>query len=189
MFGVNHGYWMAAQGSWDTLSNSLYPLFLERCEFMGLGTYRFPGGSLANTYHWKYGIGPVETRPNNVSPWNGSPIGNEFGVDEHMFLLEALGSQANITVNFATATPQEAADWVEYMNAEIGSNPNGGKDWAQIRADSSTFHHHEPYMVKYWEVDNELYMEKFYTWTHDTYKYIHGGYEWQNEEYVVKKHD
>ena len=48
---------------------------------------------------------------------------------------------------------QDAADLVEFLNAKVGTNPNGGIDWAQVRADNG---HKEPYHVRYFEIGNEM---------------------------------
>lgn len=70
-----------------------------------------------------------------------------LGPDEHMALVEQMGAETTMVVNFATATPQEAADWVSYMNAPVGTSP-----WADLRAEHG---HPEPYGVTWWEVGNE----------------------------------
>src|SRR5699024_734813 len=42
---------------------------------------------------------------------------------------------------------------IEYLNAEVGSNPNGGTAWAEVRAANG---HEEPYNVRYFEIGNEM---------------------------------
>jgi alpha-N-arabinofuranosidase len=46
------------------------------------------------------------------------------------------------------------------MNAPVGANPNGGKDWAKVRTAGG---HPAPYHVKWWEVGNETHGNM--TWT------------------------
>ena len=122
---------------------------------MGLKTYRFPGGSEGNLYQWKRAIGPVDQRIPNVSGNSRKPRTNEFGSDEFGRLLES-GSfnQGIIMVAYAYEKPEDAADWVEYMNCKVGQNPNGGIDWAAVRAKNG---HPEPYNIRYWEIGNEVY--------------------------------
>ena len=49
----------------------------------------------------------------------------------------------------------DAADLVEYCNApNNGSNPNGGTDWAAVRAQNG---HPQPYGVRLFEIGNEPY--------------------------------
>ena len=48
---------------------------------------------------------------------------------------------------------QDAADLIEYLNAQVGTNPNGGIDWAKVRADNG---HPQPYNVRYFEIGNEM---------------------------------
>lgn len=135
---------------------------------LNLGTLRFPGGSLSPGYHWRDGVGPRGSRPPGTSYFDGSPVANDYGTDEHMELCRRLGAEAAITVNFESGTPQEAANWVEYLNGEVpGEVPPewtvgswGGGDqappgyFAWLR---SVFGHPEPYGVTRWEVGNEVY--------------------------------
>ncbi|WP_233267440.1 hypothetical protein [Paraglaciecola sp. L3A3] len=150
--------------------NNIYPkggqgLLLESGEFnpetialsseLGLTTYRFPGGSEGNLYKWKRGIGPLSERIDNVSGNNRGPQSNEFGSDEFGRLLETTNFKHGfMMVAYGYEKPDDAADWVEYMNSPVGANPNGGKDWAKVRAENG---HPEPYNIKYWEIGNEVY--------------------------------
>jgi alpha-N-arabinofuranosidase len=77
-----------------------------------------------------------------------------FGPDEVMRFVDLVGAETNIMVPFVNETPGDAADWVEYMNSPAGvtGNPNGGVDWADLRAANG---HPEPYGVRWWEIGNE----------------------------------
>jgi hypothetical protein len=122
---------------------------------IGLRTYRFPGGSEGNLYQWKRAIGPLAERTPNVSGNYRMPRTNEFGPDEFGRLLEqGPFNEGIIMVAYAYEKPQDAADWVEYMNCKVGENPNGGVDWAAVRAKNG---HPEPYGIRYWEIGNEVY--------------------------------
>ncbi|WP_252736689.1 MULTISPECIES: hypothetical protein [unclassified Psychrosphaera] len=139
---------LTAQGEYD-------PIEMEAIEKLGIQSYRFPGGSEANLYKWKRAIGPLKDRIDNVSGNNRGSRTNEFGSDEFGRMLEKTPFKHGvIMVAWGYETPQDAADWVEYMNAEVGANPNGGKDWAAERAKNG---HPKPYGIKYWEIGNEVY--------------------------------
>jgi alpha-N-arabinofuranosidase len=74
---------------------------------------RWPGGCFADEYHWRDGIGPqrgVRLNPN----WGGVIEPNTFGTHEFMDFIEQIGSDAYLSVNLGSGTPQEAADWLEY---------------------------------------------------------------------------
>jgi hypothetical protein len=79
---------------------------------------RYPGGLRADDDHWKQVLdkkdGMVDT-------------------DEFLAWLKATGNEGMFTVNFGKGTPQEAADWVRYVNITRKAG------------------------VKLWEVGNELY--------------------------------
>jgi len=79
---------------------------------------RYPGGLRADDDHWRQVLdkkdGMVDT-------------------DEFLEWLKQTGNEGMFTVNFGKGTPQEAADWVKYVNGERKAN------------------------VRLWEVGNELY--------------------------------
>ena len=77
---------------------------------------RWPGGCFADEYHWRKGIGrdrSVTLNPN----WGGVTEDNTFGTHEFMDFVGQIGSEAFVSVNLGTGTPQEAAEWLEYMTA------------------------------------------------------------------------
>jgi alpha-N-arabinofuranosidase len=79
---------------------------------------RWPGGCFADQYHWRKGIGPAAQRPATLnSAWGGVVDTNSFGTDEFMDFIQQIGSQAYVSVNVGSGTPQEAAEWLEYMTA------------------------------------------------------------------------
>ncbi len=99
---------------------------------------RYPGGSLSDTYHWRDGIGAVESRGSNRDLANHYQRVN-FGTDEFLQLASYLNSAPLVTVNLVTGDAQEAADWVRYAN--------GSGATTQQR-------------VKYWELGNEPYLQE-----------------------------
>jgi alpha-N-arabinofuranosidase len=80
---------------------------------------RWPGGCFADEYHWKDGIGPREKRPAMINThWGGVVEDNSFGTHEFMDLVEQLGTEAYVTGNVGSGTPQEMMEWVEYMTSD-----------------------------------------------------------------------
>lgn len=153
LFGANHRYPYAGFQMWDPTTNQPQAEFAARFSEAGITFVRFPGGSVANTYRWQRAIGPVAARARNIDGLTGEPQTNEFGPDEFGRFVRSQGVAGTVVVNFATGTALEAADWVEYMNAPLGTNPNGGVAWAEVRAANGQ---PEPYGIRYWEVGNEL---------------------------------
>lgn len=111
---------------------------------------RWPGGNVAQDYHWQWGIGPRDERPTWINlSWKNEPEPSDFGTDEFIRVCRRLGAEPSITVNVEGrgATAAEAAAWVEYCNGPASSN------YGAMRAAGG---HPEPYAVKYWEVGNEI---------------------------------
>jgi len=80
---------------------------------------RWPGGCFADTYHWRDGIGPRAARPKRMNVyWGGVIEQNAVGTHEFFDFLEQIGASAYINGNIGSGTPQEMADWVEYMSGD-----------------------------------------------------------------------
>ena len=79
---------------------------------------RWPGGCFADEYHWRKGVSPqraVTLNPN----WGGVTESNAFGTHEFMDFLGQIGAEAYLSVNVGSGTPQEAAEWLEYLTAAL----------------------------------------------------------------------
>lgn len=116
---------------------------------------RFPGGLYADTYHWMNGIGDPSLRPTLPNLYWGTygevmgpPDTNQFGTDEYMLFLQEVDAEGYINVNFGTGTPEEARNWVEYVNGATTTF------YGNMRAENG---HPEPYGVKIWGIGNEIY--------------------------------
>jgi alpha-L-arabinofuranosidase len=86
------------------------------------------GGNFTSAYHWKDGIGPRDRRVSMLNTAWGIPEYNQFGTDEFLRFCQLIGAQPQIALNLGTGTPQEAADWVQYVNAHWGDR-SGGLLW------------------------------------------------------------
>jgi alpha-L-arabinofuranosidase len=80
---------------------------------------RWLGGCYADRYDWRDGIGPAAARRSHINQWGGVLDPNSFGTHEFMDFIEQIGSEAYISVNVGSGTPQQAADWLEYMTADL----------------------------------------------------------------------
>jgi alpha-N-arabinofuranosidase len=80
---------------------------------------RWPGGCFADEYHWRKGIGPLNARPATLNPnWGGVIEPNTFGTHEFLDFVDQIGSEAFLSINLGSGTPQEAAEWLEYLTAD-----------------------------------------------------------------------
>ncbi len=111
---------------------------------------RWPGGNVAQDYHWMSAIGPRDQRATwtNLS-WKNETESGDFGTDEFVAFARAAGAEPSITVNVEGrgATVEEAAAWVEYCNGPASSK------YGRLRAGNG---HPAPFNVKLWEVGNEI---------------------------------
>ncbi|MBF0198421.1 MAG: hypothetical protein HQL32_11955, partial [Planctomycetes bacterium] len=82
-------------------------------------TLRFPGGLHADVYHWREGVGERTKRIPGKHYFSAQKVPSLFGTDEFLKLCKILDCQPIITVNIATGTPQEAANWVVYVNKMV----------------------------------------------------------------------
>ena len=114
---------------------------------LGVPVIRWPGGCFADEYHWREGIGPRRQRPVKINThWGGVTEPNTVGTHEFFDLLGQVGAEAYVAGNVGNGSPQEMAEWVEYMTAPAGS-------LAEERARNG---HRAPWAVPYFGVGNEL---------------------------------
>ena len=122
----------------------------ERVKALRPAFVRWPGGNVAQDYHWRWGIGPRDQRPEwiNLSWWNEREPG-DFGTDEFIRFCRNLGAEPHLVVNVEGrgATADEAAAWVEYANGDP-ETPHGA-----LRAKHGS---PEPFDVRMWELGNEI---------------------------------
>jgi alpha-L-arabinofuranosidase len=86
------------------------------------------GGNYTSAYHWRDGIGLRDKRVSMLNIAWGIPEYNQFGTDEFLRFCERIGAQPQIALNLGTGTPEEAAAWVQYVNAHWGDH-SGGLLW------------------------------------------------------------
>ncbi len=114
---------------------------------LNIPVLRWPGGCFADEYHWKDGIGPRAKRPSMINThWGGVVEDNSFGTHEFMDLVEQLGTEAYITGNVGSGTPQEMMEWVEYMTSDAIS------PMANLRRQNGR---EKPWRVPYFGIANE----------------------------------
>jgi alpha-N-arabinofuranosidase len=86
------------------------------------------GGNFTSSYHWKNGIGPRDQRRSQSNlAWN-IPEYNTFGTDEFLRFCELIGAQPQIALNLGSGSPEEAAEWVKYVN-DHWADKKGGLLW------------------------------------------------------------
>ena len=149
---VYDGIWVGKNSSVPNI-NGIRKDFIEGCKEAGVTAIRWPGGVFADSYHWKYGIGPNRksrlyaatadlendelTRVNTKS--------NDFGTDEFIELCRLVDCEPMIVANTATGSPEELYDWFEYCNGDSTTF------WGSKRAE---YGHPDPYNVTLWALGN-----------------------------------
>ena len=189
VFGINAVMWDGQSASAQTIS---------MLQAAGLRAIRIPGGSASDEYHWA-----VNKSLNNTFTW-------ATGVNGFNQLISGVNTQAFVTANYGTGTPEEAAAWVAYANASAGLLGSGsdvsigvdakGADWktsgywsnlrnsAPLTAnDGSNFlrvSRSSPVGAKYWEIGNECYG----TWETDVQSVAHDPFTYATRAagYIAK---
>jgi len=133
----------SAQGAglWNPVTNHPVNEMVSLARASGTSTLRWPGGCGVHEFNWKLSVGPREARQRQV-----------FGLPEFLRLASDLGADPVITIADYFGEAKDAADLVEYLNAPLGTNVNGGVAWAAVRAADG---HPEPYGIKWFEFGNE----------------------------------
>ena len=80
---------------------------------------RWPGGCFADEYHWRKGIGPADKRPAPSIPTGAASSSRTPSAPTNSWTFsQQIGAEAYISINVGSGTPQEAAEWLEYMTAD-----------------------------------------------------------------------
>ena len=141
VIGVNHlaygrnglGYGMILKGTHD-----LDPELVRWQKEIGFGSLRYPGGcGGTHRFEWKRNAGLAG--PYYV-----------MGVVEFLAMCESCGAQPIMGVSAHRGTPEEAAEYVEFLNAPA----DDAHPWARKRAARG---HAAPYGVEWFEYGNETY--------------------------------
>ena len=108
---------------------------------------RWPGGCFADEYHWRDGIGPRASRPVRLNTnWGGVPESNAFGTHEFLDFVEQIGADAYINGNVGTGSPQEMAEWLQYLTSDKPTT---------LTAERARNGHPQPWKIAYFAVGNE----------------------------------
>jgi len=183
LFGVNAVMWDPQASTANTIA---------LVQAAGVRIIRIPGGSNSDEYNWT-----TNRNLTNSFTWS-------TGVDGFTRLITGVGTKAFVTTNYGTGTPQEAAAWVAYANADttapdvtIGSD--GKTDWltaghwASLRAatplatdDGLNFlriGHTAPIGIHFWEIGNEVYG----SWETDQQAVAHDPYTYalRSKDYIT----
>jgi DUF1680 family protein len=118
----------------------------------GITVLRY-GGSMVNhaEYRWKKMIGPRDRRPPYRGTWYPYST-NGWGISDFLNFCAAAGFVAIPDVN-VNETPQDMADFIEYVNGPVSS------EWGRRRAVDG---HPEPYNLRYIELGNEERVDEHY---------------------------
>jgi alpha-L-arabinofuranosidase len=154
LFGANHRWVENASGSADPETGLTFPKTVDQIKDVGITMIRYPAGLLGNLFQWERAIGPQGKRGMQLSGLVITPVpfDSKFGPDEFGDLLERTGAVGNLLINFGTASAADAANFVAYMTAPLGSPTVNGVDWAARRTANG---HPEPYKIAYAEIGNE----------------------------------
>lgn len=144
--GIYEGIWVGPDSSIPN-TRGIRNDVVSALKALKVPNVRWPGGCFADEYHWRKGIGPVNQRPVTLNPnWGGVTEPNTFGTHEFMDFLNQIGAEAYISANVGSGTPQEAAEWLEYLTTD---QPTA---LAKERAANG---HAAPYKIAYLGIGNE----------------------------------
>jgi len=142
--GVYEGIWVGADSKIPN-TRGIRNDVVSALKAIKVPNIRWPGGCFADEYHWRKAIGlqrQVTLNPN----WGGVIEPNTFGTHEFLDFIEQIGADAYISVNVGSGTPQEAAEWLEYLTTSQQTT------LAKERAANG---HPAPYKIAYLGIGNE----------------------------------
>lgn len=127
-WGTNFLYWIEDDKAVD--DGKLAALLHD----MPCPVLRFPGGTIADNYHWK-----TSTLDNvNLFPYESGAAETDF--EEFMTFCKKVGSEPMLVVN--------TQSW--FLNGKVDIGAQYAADWVK-------YCHDKGYKVRYWEIGNETY--------------------------------
>ncbi|MDX1979960.1 MAG: alpha-L-arabinofuranosidase C-terminal domain-containing protein [Bryobacteraceae bacterium] len=156
---VYDGIWVG-ENSKIANTGGIRTAIVEALKQVKPGVIRWPGGCFADSYNWRDGVGPYNTRPRRANFWldarewpAGAPDGpwkydpNRFGTLEFLRFCQLTGGQPYLAANLRSQTARDFYEWVDYVNS-----PAGSTTMAELRASHGQ---KDPHRVRYWGVGNE----------------------------------
>jgi alpha-N-arabinofuranosidase len=144
--GIYEGIWVGADSAIPN-TRGIRNDVVGALKALKVPNVRWPGGCFADEYHWRKGVGPAGSRPVTLNPnWGGVTEPNTFGTHEFLDFIDQIGSEAYLSVNLGSGTPQEAAEWFEYLT---------GPTTTTLGKERAANGHPEPYRIAYLGIGNE----------------------------------
>ena len=167
LLGHNAVWSRGGLGLWDDARHAPFDDVTARVRALHPGVLRFPGGTRAMRYHFDQAIGPLAGRTPQCDPFRGTTDATGYGPDEALRFAESIGAAVTLVTPWVDGSPEEAAAFVAYANADAASTaPIGvdasGKDWGSAGdwgARRAANGHAEPYAVAFVEIGNEPYLD------------------------------
>ncbi|MCE7795421.1 alpha-N-arabinofuranosidase [Sphingobium sufflavum] len=134
--GINGGVWVGKNSKIPNV-RGIRSDVVAALKALRVPNVRWPGGCFADAYDWRDGVGPRRT--SHVNQWGNVIEPNSFGTNEFLDFVDQIGSEAYISVNVGSGTPQQAAEWFEYMTVELPTTlgqervANGRKPASRIK--------------------------------------------------------
>src|ERR1043165_1234403 len=116
----NDGLWVGPDSPIENIGGLRLDV-MKALRDLGVPILRWPGGCYADTYHWRDGIGPIESRPRTLGESCGSRVVEDNGLGTHEFvrLCREIGAEPYLAGNVGSGSPQEMMDWVHYCNGTL----------------------------------------------------------------------
>jgi alpha-N-arabinofuranosidase len=113
-FGIYGGIWVG-EDSKISNTNGYRNDVVAALKRLEVPVVRWPGGCFADEYHWREGPVRVNTH------WGGVEEPNSFGTHEFLNFAELIGADAYVSGNVGDGSPEEMAQWVEYITSDTKS--------------------------------------------------------------------
>ena len=156
---IYDGIWVG-EGSKIANYQGIRKALVDAMRELGATTMRWPGGCFADSYDWRDGVGPTNTRPRRTNFWSTSgrlqkldpghiarTDTNVFGTLEFARFCQLIKAEPYFAANLRSLPAAQFGEWIDYCNS-----PRGSTTWAQRRAAHGS---PEPLNVRYWGVGNE----------------------------------
>lgn len=124
IIGANMRWLNTADGAWDPKKNRLRKDVARQVRRIGIGSIRYPGGTIANVFNFRNALGQPGCQVSGglLRPAFApiSPDKSEYTIGRHAQFARMAGAGTNIMIPMINTTPAEAVAYVKAMSQATG---------------------------------------------------------------------
>jgi len=165
LFGFNLRWTNFENDLWDHSASRVWPQVVEALTYFPGATYRYPGGTVSNSFHWEDTIGPINKRKPLSRNYRNGTYNVLFGIEEYFGFVKQVNGHPWYVLNLIG----DGSKWgpsgvVEYPSKLMAQSNRKLATYIKNKYDL-------PDVERYYQLGNEL---------------DRNIYQWKDEKYIAR---